>query len=52
MFKKEDFIVDGIYGERLLISKEADQSELDMFDDPDKDATKQLIEEEIEKLRT
>ena len=29
MFKKEDFIVDGIYGERLLISKEADQSELD-----------------------
>ena len=29
MFKKEDFIVDGIYGERLLISKKADQSELD-----------------------
>lgn len=29
MFKIEDFIVDEIYGERLLISKQADQSELD-----------------------
>lgn len=29
MFKVEDFIVDEIYGERLLISKKADQSELD-----------------------
>ncbi len=38
MFKAEDFIVDEIYGERLLISKKANQ--------------KQLIEEEVEKLRT
>ena len=29
MFKREDFIVDEIYGERLLISKQADPSELD-----------------------
>ena len=29
MFRIEDFIVDEIYGERLLISKQADQSELD-----------------------
>ena len=29
MFDLEDFIVDEIYGERLLISKQADQSELD-----------------------
>jgi len=29
MFNLEDFIVDEIYGERLLISKQADQSELD-----------------------
>ena len=29
MFMIEDFIVDEIYGERLLISKQADQSELD-----------------------
>ena len=28
MFNKEEFIVDEIYGERLLISKRADQSEL------------------------
>ena len=29
MFKRDDFILDDIYGERLLISKKADQSELD-----------------------
>ena len=29
MFKKEEFIVDEVYGERLLISKKADSSELD-----------------------
>ena len=29
MIRKEDFIVDEIYGERLLISKQADPSELD-----------------------
>jgi hypothetical protein len=29
MFRIEDFIVDEIYGKRLLISKQADQSELD-----------------------
>ena len=29
MFKKEEFIVDEVYGERLLISKKADQSELE-----------------------
>ena len=29
MFKTEDFIIDEIYGERLLISKKADQSEID-----------------------
>ena len=29
MFRIEDFIIDEIYGERLLISKQADQSELD-----------------------
>ena len=29
MFRIEDFIVDEIYGERLLISKQADPSELD-----------------------
>ena len=29
MFRIEDFIVDEVYGERLLISKQADQSELD-----------------------
>ena len=29
MFEKEEFIVDEIYGERLLISKKADSSELD-----------------------
>ena len=29
MIKTRDFIVDEIYGERLLISKKADQSELD-----------------------
>ena len=28
MFKKEEFIVDEVYGERLLISKKADLSEL------------------------
>ena len=30
MFKKEEFIVDEVYGERLLISKKADPSELDV----------------------
>ena len=29
MFRIEDFIIDEIYGERLLISKQADQSELE-----------------------
>ena len=29
MFRIDDFIVDEVYGERLLISKKADQSELD-----------------------
>jgi hypothetical protein len=29
MFKIEDFIIDDIFGERLLIHKQADQSELD-----------------------
>ena len=29
MFEKEEFIVDEVYGERLLISKKADSSELD-----------------------
>ena len=29
MFHREDFIVDDIYGERLLISKKADITELD-----------------------
>ena len=29
MFQIEDFIVDVVYGERLLISKSADPSELD-----------------------
>ena len=29
MFRLEDFRVDEVYGERLLISKQADQSELD-----------------------
>ena len=28
MFRKEDFIIDDVYGERLLISKKADQTEL------------------------
>lgn len=28
MFSKEDFIVDEIYGERLLISRKADQNEI------------------------
>jgi len=28
MFRIEDFLVDEIYGERLLISKQADQTEL------------------------
>ena len=29
MFKIEDFLIDDIFGERLLIHKQADQSELD-----------------------
>ena len=29
MFEKEEFIVDEVYEERLLISKKADSSELD-----------------------
>ena len=29
MFRIEDFIIDEIYGDRLLISKQADQSELE-----------------------
>lgn len=29
MFRTEDFIIDEVFGERLLISKQADQSELD-----------------------
>ena len=29
MFKKEEFIVDEVYGERLLISEKADPSKLD-----------------------
>ena len=60
----EDFIIDEIFGERLLISKNADQTEindnirvayvlLSCFEaSPDKETIKNIIYDVIEKLRT
>ena len=62
----EDFIIDEIFGERLLISKNADALDecyvvhnskavvvkSDAFTSPDKETIKNIIYDVIEKLRT
>jgi hypothetical protein len=66
MIENNDFLIDEIYGQRLLISKRADQTELNdnirvahvllsCFDEMFiiiKESIKQIINDVIEKLRT
>jgi len=66
MIVNNDFLIDEIYGQRLLISKRADQTELNdnirvahvllsCFDEMFiiiKESIKQIINDVIEKLRT
>lgn len=52
MILDNNYIIDDIYGERLLINKKADQTELADNIRVAKESIKKIINEVIEKLRT